>query len=209
MADAVHILASDPALAAVMRQADGVARSNATVLISGESGTGKDLVAGYIHRASGRADGPFVVLNCAELFGGEQGAFPGAMAPHTGKFEAAHGGTLLLDEVGELDLRMQAKLLRAVQHREVDRVAGGPPVAVDCRIIATTNRNLAEEVRLGRFRADLVFPSERDCHAGAAAPGAAGRHPGLGCAVRAPICCAERQGCRAYRGGCDGSAGAA
>ena len=157
MADAVHILASDPALAAVMRQADGVARSNATVLISGESGTGKDLVAGYIHRASGRADGPFVVLNCAELFGGEQGAFPGAMAPHTGKFEAAHGGTLLLDEVGELDLRMQAKLLRAVQHREVDRVAGGPPVAVDCRIIATTNRNLAEEVRLGRFRADLFF----------------------------------------------------
>ena len=166
MADPVDIVVCDPAMAAVLRHADGVARSNATILISGESGTGKELVAGHIHRASGRADEPFVALNCAaipdalvesELFGHEQGAFPGAVAPHTGKFEAAHGGTLLLDEVGELDLRMQAKLLRAVEQREIDRVGGEKPIAVDVRIIATTNRNLPEEVRLGRFRADLFF----------------------------------------------------
>ncbi len=156
----------DPAMAALVRRVEQVARSNATVLITGESGTGKELVAAHLHRSSGRVGRPFVALNCAaipdallesELFGHEPGAFPGAVSRRVGKFEAADGGTLLLDEIGEMDLRMQAKLLRAVQQREVDRVGGDWPVRVDVRIVATTNRNLQEEVRLGRFRTDLFF----------------------------------------------------
>jgi DNA-binding NtrC family response regulator len=156
----------DPAMAEVMRRVDHVAASNATVLIMGESGTGKELVAARLHRRSGRQGRPFVALNCAaipdallesELFGHEKGAFSGATCRRVGKFEAASGGTLLLDEIGDMDLRMQVKLLRAVQQREIDRVGGSRPVAVDVRIIATTNRNLQEEVRLGRFRADLFF----------------------------------------------------
>ena len=156
----------DPAMAELVRRVEQVARSNATVLITGESGTGKELVAAHLHRGSGRVGRPFVALNCAaipdallesELFGHEPGAFPGAVARRVGKFEAADGGTLLLDEIGEMDLRMQAKLLRAVQQREVDRVGGDRPVRVDVRIVATTNRNLQEEVRLGRFRTDLFF----------------------------------------------------
>jgi DNA-binding NtrC family response regulator len=136
------------------------------VLITGESGTGKELVAAHLHRSSGRSAGAFVVLNCAaipdallesELFGHEQGAFAGATQRRIGRFEAASGGTLLLDEVGEMDLRTQAKVLRAVQQREIDRVGGSHPIRGDVRIVATTSRNLPEEVRQGRFRADLFF----------------------------------------------------
>ena len=142
-----------------------MAPSNATVLITGESGTGKELIADHLHRCSGRQGG-FVAINCAgipdallesELFGHEKGAFYGATSRRIGKFEAANGGTLLLDEIGEMDLRMQAKVLRAVQQREIDRVGGDRPVPVDVRIVATTSRNLQQEVRLGRFRSDLLF----------------------------------------------------
>jgi two-component system response regulator FlrC len=156
----------DPAMAALLRQVEHVAPSDATVLITGESGTGKELVAAHLHRSSGRGKVPLVVLNCAalpdtllesELFGHEQGAFAGATERRIGRFEAADGGTLLLDEVGEMDLRTQAKVLRAVQQREIDRVGGSQPVKVDVRIVATTSRNLQEEVRQGGFRADLFF----------------------------------------------------
>jgi two-component system response regulator FlrC len=156
----------DQSMAALMRRVEHVAPSNATVLIIGESGTGKELIAAHLHRCSGRHRGAFVAINCAgipdallesELFGHEKGAFYGATSRRIGKFEAANGGTLLLDEIGEMDLRMQAKVLRAVQQREIDRVGGNGPVPVDVRIVATTNRNLQQEVRQGRFRADLLF----------------------------------------------------
>jgi DNA-binding NtrC family response regulator len=157
---------SDPAMTVMIRRVDQIAPSDATVLITGESGTGKEVMAHYIHRKSQRHGKAFVALNCAaipealmesELFGHEKGAFSGAVARRVGKFEAAHGGTLLLDEIGELDARLQAKLLRAIQEREIDRVGGSHPVKVDVRIIATTNRDLQREVRLGNFRADLFF----------------------------------------------------
>jgi DNA-binding NtrC family response regulator len=136
------------------------------VLISGESGTGKEILAHHLHRRSRRSAGPFVALNCAaipenllesELFGHEKGAFSGAVARRVGKFEAASGGTLLLDEISEMDVRLQAKLLRAVQEREIDRLGGNAPVKVDVRILATTNRDLLAEVRRGSFREDLYF----------------------------------------------------
>ena len=136
------------------------------MLIAGESGTGKEVLAQHIHRRSRRANGPFVALNCAaipenllesELFGHEKGAFSGALARRIGKFEAAHGGTLLLDEVSEMDVRLQAKLLRALQEREIDRLGGSVPVKVNVRILATTNRDLLAEVAAGRFREDLYF----------------------------------------------------
>jgi two-component system response regulator FlrC len=160
------VVVRDPAMTALMRRVEDVASSNATVLISGESGTGKELVAAHLHRSSGRRDGGFVALNCAaipdvllesELFGHEQGVFFGATSRRIGKFEAASGGTLLLDQIGDMDLRMQAKVLRAIERREIDRVGGDRPVRVDVRIVATTNRDLQKEVRLGHFRADLLF----------------------------------------------------
>ncbi len=156
----------DPAMQAVMRRAEQVARSDASVLITGESGTGKEVVARHIHAASRRVAGPFVALNCAaipeqllesELFGHEKGAFSGAVARRTGKFEAAQGGTLLLDEISEMDVRLQAKLLRAIQEREIDRVGGSAPVRVDVRILATSNRDLCAEIEARRFREDLYF----------------------------------------------------
>ena len=156
----------DPAMAAVLRRAEGVARAEASVLITGESGTGKEVLARYIHQHSRRAQGPFVALNCAalpeallesELFGHEKGAFSGAVAARRGKFEQADGGTLLLDEIGEMDPRLQAKILRALQEREIDRLGGMGPVKVDVRILAATNRDLAAEVAGGRFREDLFF----------------------------------------------------
>ncbi|MFB9969005.1 sigma-54-dependent transcriptional regulator [Pseudoroseomonas cervicalis] len=143
--------ARDPAMAALFARADQVARAEASVLITGESGTGKELMARRVHAASRRAGGPFVALNCAalpesllesELFGHEKGAFSGAVAARKGKFEQAEGGTLLLDEIGEMDLRLQAKLLRAIQEREIDRLGGTRPVKVDVRILAATNRDL-------------------------------------------------------------------
>ncbi len=156
----------DAAMLALLERAAQVARAEASVLICGESGTGKEVLARHIHKLSKRANGPFVALNCAalpetlmesELFGHEKGAFSGAVAARKGKFEQAEGGTLLLDEIGEMDPRLQAKLLRAIQEREVDKLGGGAPVKVDCRILAATNRDLAEEVRAGRFREDLYF----------------------------------------------------
>ena len=143
-----------------------VAASDWTVLIAGESGTGKEVLARFIHRNSPRADRAFVAVNCAAipenmleaiLFGYEKGAFTGAHAAHPGKFEQAQGGTLLLDEVTEMPLGLQAKLLRVLQEREVERLGGRVPVALDVRVLATTNRNLRGEVAAGRFREDLYY----------------------------------------------------
>src|SRR3954453_10597888 len=160
------IVSRNPAMGSVLRMADQIAPSDASVLITGENGTGKERMARYIHRKSRRADKVFVAVNCAaipenllesELFGHEKGAFTGALARRIGKFEEANGGTLLLDEISEMDIRLQAKLLRAVQEREIDRVGGTKPVPVDIRIIATSNRDLAEAVKHGTFREDLLY----------------------------------------------------
>src|SRR5271168_1699474 len=161
-----HLIYEDDAMGAVISLADQVASSEASILVTGESGTGKEVRARYVHRKSSRADKPFISVNCAaipdslleaELFGHEKGAFTGAIARRVGKFEEADGGTLLLDEISEMDVRLQAKLLRALQEREIDRVGGTRPVPVDIRIIATSNRNLGEAVREGIFREDLLF----------------------------------------------------
>ena len=160
------VVVRDPVMLATLRRAELVAAGEASVLVCGESGTGKEVLARLIHRRSRRNAGPFVALNCAaipeallesELFGHEKGAFSGAVARRIGKFEAAEGGTLLLDEISEMDLRLQAKLLRAVQEREIDRVGGAAPVRINVRILATTNRDLLAEVSAGRFREDLYF----------------------------------------------------
>src|SRR5207344_1981529 len=156
----------DPNMAAVITLADQVAASDASILITGESGVGKEVVARYVHQKSRRANRPFISVNCAaipenllesELFGHEKGAFTGALARRIGKFEEANGGTLLLDEISEMDTRLQAKLLRAIQEREIDRVGGTKPVRVDIRILATSNRDLTAEVRKGTFREDLLY----------------------------------------------------
>jgi DNA-binding NtrC family response regulator len=159
-------VAQDPAMTVLLARAGQLARAEASLLITGESGTGKEVLARHIHARSRRARGPFVALNCAalpetllesELFGHEKGAFSGAVASRKGKFEQADGGTLLLDEIGEMDPRLQAKILRVIQEREVDRLGGGAPVKVDVRLLAATNRDLAAEVAKGRFREDLFF----------------------------------------------------
>src|SRR5277367_3547485 len=160
------LIVHDPSMAATVRRAEQVAGADASVLITGESGTGKEVLARHIHRRSRRAGGPFVALNCAaipdnllesELFGHEKGAFSGAVARRVGKFEAADGGTLLLDEISEMDARLQAKLLRALQEREIDRLGGAAPARVNVRILATTNRDLPADVQRGTFREDLYF----------------------------------------------------
>ena len=160
------ILTQDPGMIRLLTTLEGVAASQATVLISGESGTGKELMARYIHARSPRAHRPFVALNCAalpdsllesELFGHERGAFTGAIQRKLGKFEMAHTGTLFLDEISEMNLGLQAKLLRVLQEREVDRIGGREPVPVNIRVIATTNRSLYHEVTQGRFREDLFY----------------------------------------------------
>ena len=146
--------------------AEKFAPSHASILITGESGTGKEVFARYIHKKSKRRDKPFVAINCAaipenllesELFGHEKGAFSGAIAKRIGKFEEANGGTLLLDEISEMDLRLQAKLLRVIQEKEIDRVGGSKTIKVDVRILATSNRNIMDYVREGHFREDLYF----------------------------------------------------
>src|SRR5277367_6589970 len=167
VADESHQLVhEDEAMTAVLSLADQIAGSEASILVTGESGTGKEVLARYVHRKSLRNDKPFISVNCAaipenllesELFGHEKGAFTGAIARRIGKFEEANGGTLLLDEISEMETRLQAKLLRAIQEREIDRVGGTKPVKVDIRIIATSNRDLADEVAKGRFREDLLF----------------------------------------------------
>ena len=160
------LVARDPVMLDMLKRAEQVAGAEASVLITGESGTGKEVLARHIHRRSRRAAGPFVALNCAaipenllesEMFGHERGAFSGAAARRVGKFEAADGGTLLLDEVSEMDVRLQAKLLRAIQEREIDRLGGTGPVRVNVRILATSNRDLAADSAAGRFREDLYF----------------------------------------------------
>ncbi|MGA0607515.1 sigma-54 interaction domain-containing protein [Phenylobacterium sp. VNQ135] len=156
----------DPAMQQVLQLADQVSGSDASILITGESGSGKEVVARYVHQKSRRAAKPFISVNCAaipenllesELFGHEKGAFTGAVARRIGKFEEANGGTLLLDEISEMDARLQAKLLRALQEREIDRVGGTKPVKVDIRILATSNRDLAQAVKDGTFREDLLY----------------------------------------------------
>jgi two-component system response regulator FlrC len=160
------VIAADPKTREVLLLAARVARTDATVLLMGESGTGKEVFARYIHDQSQRAKGDFVAINCAAipdnlleatLFGYEKGAFTGAQTAQAGKFEQAHGGTLLLDEISEMPLGLQAKLLRVLQEREVERVGGKKPVPVDIRVLATSNRNMASEVAAGRFREDLFY----------------------------------------------------
>ncbi|MBF8673900.1 sigma-54-dependent Fis family transcriptional regulator [Pseudomonas fulva] len=159
-------VAREPSSRQLLELAARVARSGSTVLISGESGTGKEVLARYIHQQSPRASQPFVAINCAAipdnmleatLFGHEKGAFTGAIAAQPGKFEQANGGTLLLDEISEMPLALQAKLLRVLQEREVERVGARKPIALDIRVVATTNRDLAGEVAAGRFREDLFY----------------------------------------------------
>lgn len=161
-----RIVGKHPAMGRVLHLARQVAGSRATVLITGESGTGKEMFARYLHAMSKRGDGAFVAVNCAalpehllesELFGHEKGAFTGAIARKPGKFELADGGTLLLDEISEMDLSLQAKLLRVLQEGEVDRVGGTEPLKVNVRVLATTNRDLEDWVKQGKFRQDLYF----------------------------------------------------
>jgi two-component system response regulator FlrC len=165
-AEANTVVHCDPAMVRMLKLADQIAPSEASVLITGESGTGKEVLARYIHRKSRRATQKFISVNCAaipetllesELFGHERGAFTGAVARRVGKFEEANSGTLLLDEISEMDSRLQAKLLRAIQEREIDRLGSSQPIKIDIRLIATSNRKLEDEVRAGRFRPDLFY----------------------------------------------------
>ncbi|MBI5327944.1 MAG: sigma-54-dependent Fis family transcriptional regulator [Deltaproteobacteria bacterium] len=161
-----ELITCDSKMLNILDMARGIAFSSATVLIMGESGTGKELIARFIHNSSPRKEMPFVAINCAsipdgllesELFGHEKGAFTGAVSNRKGKFELAHRGTILLDEIGEMGLNLQAKLLRVLQQREIDRIGGSRPMPVDIRVIATTNRDLNKEVEAKRFREDLFY----------------------------------------------------
>ena len=161
-----ELVAVDPGTRKLLSLAKRVAESDATVMITGESGTGKEVFARYIHQQSDRIDGPFMAINCAAIpenmleamiFGYEKGAFTGAYNATPGKFEQANGGTLLLDEISEMDISLQAKLLRVIQEREVERLGGRKMIPLDVRVLATSNRNLHEEVAAGRFREDLFY----------------------------------------------------
>jgi two-component system nitrogen regulation response regulator GlnG len=160
------LVASSAGMLAAVKTVVRVAPTTATVLIHGESGTGKELLARLLHQRSRRASGPFVAVNCAavpenllesEFFGHEQGAFTGAVARRIGRFERASGGTLFLDEIGDMSMPLQAKILRAIQEREVERVGGAQPVRVDARVVAATNRDLEQDIASGRFREDLYY----------------------------------------------------
>jgi len=164
--EGVGFLTRNTQILRTLKMLEAVASSQATILIQGESGTGKEVLAQYVHRISPRALHPFIAVNCAalpdgllesELFGYEKGAFTGALARRSGKFELAHQGTILLDEIGEMSLGLQAKLLRVLQEREVDRLGSRHPTSVDIRVIATTNRHLLQEVQAGRFREDVYY----------------------------------------------------
>ena len=159
-------VAEDAASKSLLSLACRVAQSAATVMITGESGSGKEVLARYIHNRSTRAEGPFVAINCAAipenmleatLFGYEKGAFTGAYKASLGKFEQAQGGTLLLDEISEMDLALQAKLLRVLQERELERLGGGKMISLDVRVLATSNRDMRSQVQAGRFREDLYY----------------------------------------------------
>jgi two-component system response regulator FlrC len=161
-----YFLANDEKMLRIQDVIEQISNTNVAVLVTGESGVGKEIVAKAVHNASNRKTKPFVAINCAalpptlleaELFGYEKGAFTGAAQRHLGKFEQANGGTLLLDEVSEMEPSLQAKLLRALQEREIERLGGSGPVAVDVRIIATSNRNLPQAVEQGQFRQDLYY----------------------------------------------------
>jgi two-component system response regulator FlrC len=165
-ADGEGPIAVEPASVQLLSLASRVAKSDSTVLISGESGTGKEVLARFIHQQSPRATKPFIAINCAAipdnmleatLFGHEKGSFTGAIAAQPGKFEQADGGTILLDEISEMPMGLQAKLLRVLQEREVERVGARKPIELDIRVLATTNRDLAGEVAAGRFREDLFY----------------------------------------------------
>jgi two-component system response regulator FlrC len=160
------IITQDPVMGQLLKIAETVAPTQATVLLQGESGTGKEIMARYIHNRSDRAQGPFIAVNCAslpegllesELFGHEKGAFTGAIMRKLGKFELAQNGTLLLDEISEMHLHLQAKLLRVLQENEIDRVGGRHPVPINVRVIATTNQNLQDAIQGNRFREDLFY----------------------------------------------------
>ena len=162
----MSLIAEDRASCALKTLASRVAATDATVLICGESGVGKEVYARYIHQQSRRADGPFVALNCAAipenmleamLFGYEKGAFTGAVNSHAGKFEQAQGGTLLLDEISEMDICLQAKLLRVLQEKEIERLGSRRSIKLDVRVLATTNRDLRQAVNDGDFREDLFY----------------------------------------------------
>ena len=183
--DARELIYRDETMAHVVKLAQQIAPSDASVLITGESGTGKEVIARYVHSRSNRAKAPFISVNCAaipehllesELFGHEKGSFTGAVARRIGKFEEATGGTLLLDEISEMDVRLQAKLLRAIQERVIDRVGGSKPVPVDIRIVATSNRNLVEAVRDRHVPRGPAVPPQCGEPQDPAAAGTAGRH---------------------------------
>ncbi len=161
-----RIITNNPKMKIVLKIAENAAKSKATVFIQGESGVGKELLARFIHEKSDRHKNPFVAVNCAalpetllesELFGHEKGSFTGAIATKPGKFELANKGTILLDEISEMDVSLQAKLLRVLQEREVDRIGGREPIKVDVRVIATTNRNIKDYIKKGKFREDLYY----------------------------------------------------
>lgn len=161
-----EVISSSLQMQNIITLAQRIAPSDANVLITGQSGTGKEVISRYIHNQSNRKAGNFVSLNCAaipdnllesELFGHEKGAFTGALNRRIGKFEESHNGTLLLDEISEMDIRLQAKLLRAIQEKEITRVGGNNTIKLNIRIIATSNRDLKEEVKKGNFREDLLF----------------------------------------------------
>ena len=164
--ESTQVVYRDPSMSSTIKLAEQIAPSDASVLITGESGTGKEVMARFLHAKSRRSNEKFVSINCAaipenllesELFGHEKGAFTGAATRRIGKFEEANGGTLLLDEISEMATRLQAKLLRAIQEREIDRVGGNTPVKVNIRLIATSNRDLEDSVKKGDFREDLYF----------------------------------------------------
>ncbi len=161
-----QLIAEDASMKHVLSMADQIAPSDASIMITGESGVGKEVLARYVHKKSDRAAKAFIAVNCAaipeqllesELFGHEKGSFTGAVARRIGKFEEADGGTLLLDEISEMDLRLQSKLLRALQERVIDRVGGTKPVPVNIRVLATSNRDLTQMVRDNEFREDLLY----------------------------------------------------
>ncbi|MGB9617249.1 MAG: sigma-54-dependent transcriptional regulator, partial [Desulfomonilaceae bacterium] len=165
-ASAVQIITKDPAMTKILATAAQIAATDCNVLITGESGTGKELLARFIHEHSPRRAGPFLALNCGvfneelltnELFGHEKGAFTGACSRKTGKFEFAHGSTLFLDEIGDMSLAVQAKLLRVIELGTFQRVGGNDTLQVDVRLITATNRDLRQEIGLGRFREDLYY----------------------------------------------------
>ena len=184
--DAQHTMVGEsPGMARLREQVAMAAPTNGRVLVFGENGTGKELVARNIHALSLRRTGPFVEVNCAaipeeliesELFGHVRGAFTGAVADRRGKFELAHGGTIFLDEIGDMSLKTQAKVLRVLQEQVMEAVGGSTRIRVDARVVAATNKDLRAEIRAGRFREDLLLPSECRPDLGAVAARAARRH---------------------------------